>query len=142
VFLPRPGQSSVYNTFSQTFYYDGALPTGAIIFPTNNTTIGSSTYTVVVRADSTVTGVMFNLQDSNSNNDDIVISGLWAIEFDNRAPNELGTTTTALPVVGGSTTLTSTGPALFFSAGINNYADGLFGTLTPTPAQLNAEDHE
>jgi uncharacterized protein (TIGR03118 family) len=81
-----------------------------------------------------------NLEDSN--NDDIVISGLWAIEFDNRAPNELGTTTTALPVVGGSTTLTSTGPALFFSAGINNYADGLFGTLTPSAAELNAEDHE
>jgi uncharacterized protein (TIGR03118 family) len=81
-----------------------------------------------------------NLEDSNNN--DIVISGLWAIEFDNRAPNELGTTTTALPVVGGSTSLTSTGPALFFTAGINNYADGLFGALTPTAAQLNAEDHE
>ena len=27
-FLSRPNQSSVYNTFSQTFYYDGALPTG------------------------------------------------------------------------------------------------------------------
>jgi hypothetical protein len=36
----------------------------------------------------------------------------------------------------------STGPALFFTAGINKYADGLFGTLTPVPAQLNAEDHE
>jgi uncharacterized protein (TIGR03118 family) len=81
-----------------------------------------------------------NLEDAN--NDDVVISGLWAIEFDNRAPNELGTTTTALPVVGGSTTLTSTGPALFFTAGINNYADGLFGALTPSAAQLNAEDHE
>ena len=34
-FLPRPGQSSVYNTFSQTFYYDGALPTGVIAFPAN-----------------------------------------------------------------------------------------------------------
>jgi hypothetical protein len=36
----------------------------------------------------------------------------------------------------------STGPALFFAAGINHYADGLFGTLTPVPAELNAEDHE
>jgi hypothetical protein len=36
----------------------------------------------------------------------------------------------------------SAGPALFFSAGINGYADGLFGTLTPVAAQLNAEDHE
>jgi hypothetical protein len=36
----------------------------------------------------------------------------------------------------------STCPSLFFTARINNYADGLFGTLTPMPAQLNAEDHE
>ncbi len=36
----------------------------------------------------------------------------------------------------------STGPALFFAAGINDYADGLFGTLTPTTPQLNAEDHQ
>jgi uncharacterized protein (TIGR03118 family) len=61
----------------------------------------------------------------------IAIDGLWAIEFDNRGDNQAGTT--ASP---------STGPALFFAAGINNYADGLFGTLTPTAAQLNAEDHE
>jgi glycosidase len=69
-FLPRSGQASVYNTFSQTFYYDGALPTGAIAFPVNGSLIGSSTYTVVVRADSTVTGVDFQIQDSNPNNDD------------------------------------------------------------------------
>jgi uncharacterized protein (TIGR03118 family) len=61
----------------------------------------------------------------------IAIDGLWGIEFDNRGSNEAGTTTNP-----------STGPALFFAAGINNYADGLFGTLTPTAAQLNAEDHE
>ena len=61
----------------------------------------------------------------------IAIDGLWGLEFDNRGSNEAGTTTTP-----------STGPALFFSAGINNYADGLFGTLTPTAAQLNAEDHQ
>ena len=70
-FLPRAGQSSVYNTFSQTFYYDGALPTGAIVYPANSSTIASGAYTVVVRADSTVTGVDFNIQDSNTNNDDI-----------------------------------------------------------------------
>jgi len=71
-FLPRPGQASVYNTFLQTFYYDAALPTGAIAYPAAGGTIGSSTYTVVVRADSTTTGVQFNIQDSNPNNDDIV----------------------------------------------------------------------
>ena len=71
-FLPRTGQSSVYNTFLQTFYYDGALPTGTIPYPANSSTISTRTYTVVVRADSTVTGVDFNIQDSNTNNDDIV----------------------------------------------------------------------
>jgi hypothetical protein len=71
-FLPRPNQASVYNTFVQTFYYDGALPTGAIAYPASGSTIGSDTYTVVVRADSTVTGVQFNIQDSNPTNDDTV----------------------------------------------------------------------
>jgi hypothetical protein len=70
-FLPRAGKSSVYNTFSQTFYYDGGPPTGTIIYPANNSTITSSSYTVVVRADSTVTGVSFNIQDSNPANDDL-----------------------------------------------------------------------
>jgi glycosidase/archaellum component FlaG (FlaF/FlaG flagellin family) len=69
-YLPRTGQSSVYNTFSQTFYYDGALPTGAIAYPANGSLIGSSSYTAVVRADSTVTGVDFQIQDSNPLNDD------------------------------------------------------------------------
>jgi uncharacterized protein (TIGR03118 family) len=70
-----------------------------------------------------------NLLDAS--NAPIAIDGLWGLEFDNRGTNEAGTT--AIP---------STGPALFFAAGINNYADGLFGTLTPVAAQLNAEDHE
>jgi uncharacterized protein (TIGR03118 family) len=61
----------------------------------------------------------------------ISIEGLWGIEFDNRGNNEAGTTTNP-----------STGPALFFAAGIDNYAHGLFGTLTPVAADLNAEDHE
>lgn len=70
-FLPRPGKSAVYNTFLQTFYYDGQLPGGAIAFPAaDGSTIASSTYQVVVRADSSVTGVEFNIQDSDANNDD------------------------------------------------------------------------
>ena len=69
-FLPRTNQSSVFNTVLQTFYYDGALPTGAIAFPANSSNIGSATYTAVVRADSTVTGVDFQIQDSDPNNDD------------------------------------------------------------------------
>ena len=70
-----------------------------------------------------------NLLDANGA--PIAIDGLWGLEFDNRGNNEAGTS--AAP---------STGPTLFFAAGINHYADGLFGTLTPVPAQLNAEDHE
>jgi uncharacterized protein (TIGR03118 family) len=65
----------------------------------------------------------------NADGTPIVISGLWGLEFDNRSSNEASPTT-------------STGPALFFSAGINNYADGLFGTFTPVATELNAEDHE
>jgi uncharacterized protein (TIGR03118 family) len=61
----------------------------------------------------------------------IAISGLWGLEFDNRGSNEAG-----------STASPSSGPALFFAAGINGYADGLFGTLTPVGAELAAEDHE
>ena len=71
-FLPRTNQSSVYNTYLQTFYYDGALPTGIIPYPANSSTINTRTYTVVVRADSTVTGVDYNIQDSDTNNDDVI----------------------------------------------------------------------
>ena len=53
-FLPRAGKSGAYNTFLQTFYYDGALPGGAIAFPTTDgSTIAGNSYTVVVRADNT-----------------------------------------------------------------------------------------
>lgn len=55
------------------------------------------------------------------------VPGLWALEFDNRGNNQ------ASP---------SPGPALFFAAGINGYVDGLFGTLTPVAAELNAGDHQ
>ena len=72
VFLPRAGQSAVYNTFLQTFYYDGALPTGALAYPPAGGTISSDSYTAVIRADSSVTGVDFNIQDSDSTNDDLV----------------------------------------------------------------------
>jgi glycosidase len=70
-YLPRAGKSAVFNTFLQTFYYDAAPPAGAIAFPSaDGSTISSSTYGVVIRTDSSVTGVEFNLQDSNALNDD------------------------------------------------------------------------
>jgi len=42
-----------------------------IVYPASGGTIGSSNYTVVVRADSTVTGVTFNIQASDHANDDV-----------------------------------------------------------------------
>ena len=65
-FLPRTGKSGVYNTFLQTFYYDGQLPGGVIAFPTTDgTTLNGSTYQVVVRADSLVTEVDYTITDTN-----------------------------------------------------------------------------
>ena len=61
----------MYNTFSQTFYYDGQLPGGTIICPSNGGgTLTNTTYQVVVRTDSSVTGVEVNIQDSDASNDD------------------------------------------------------------------------
>jgi hypothetical protein len=71
VFLPRSGKSSVFNTFSQTFYYDTAPPDGAIAFPQNGEAIRSASYDVVVRADETTSAVEFNINDSDPNNDDV-----------------------------------------------------------------------
>lgn len=72
-FLPRPGQASIYNTVLQTFYYDGALPTGVIAFPVaDGNTISNRSYTIVIQTDSTATEADVNIQDSNPNNDDVV----------------------------------------------------------------------
>ncbi len=91
--------------------------------------IGNRFGGTIAAFDPTTGKFLGNLLDANSA--PIAISGLWGIEFDNRGNNEAGTT--ASP---------STGPALFFAAGINRYADGLFGTLTPVAAELDAEDHQ
>jgi uncharacterized protein (TIGR03118 family) len=61
------------------------------------------------------------MEDPSGNT--LVIPGLWAIEVGNNA-----TAGSAL--------------SLFFAAGINGYADGLFGTLTPVAGELDIEDHE
>ncbi|PWU13798.1 MAG: hypothetical protein C5B50_18580 [Verrucomicrobia bacterium] len=64
-FLPRSGKSAVYNTSLQTFYYD-TPPGGVIAFPsTDGTTITSSSYQVVVRADSSVTEADYSITDAN-----------------------------------------------------------------------------
>jgi hypothetical protein len=70
-FLPRANKSSVYNTFLQTFYYDGQLPSGVIAFPpAGAVAITNSSYQVVIRTDNNVTGADFNIQDSDPANDD------------------------------------------------------------------------
>lgn len=70
-FLPRDQKSSVFNTFVQTFYYDAGPPTGSIAFPNaDGAMLTSGNYEVVVRVDSSVTDVWFNIVDTNPANDD------------------------------------------------------------------------
>jgi Alpha amylase, catalytic domain len=72
-FLPRTNKSAVYNTFSQTFYYDAGPPSAVFVAPpTNNYTITNTTYQVIVRADSSATELDYTITDSDPNNDDIV----------------------------------------------------------------------
>jgi uncharacterized protein (TIGR03118 family) len=98
-------------------------------FFSHNLLIGNRFGGTIAAFDSTTGKFLGNLLDANDA--PIAIDGLWGLEIDNRGSNEAGTT--AHP---------STGPALFFAAGIDSYAHGLFGTLTPAAAQLNDEDHE
>ena len=98
-------------------------------FFSHNLLIGNRFGGTIAAFDAVTGHFLGNLLDATSA--PIAISGLWGLEFDDRGSNEAGTT--ASP---------STGPALFFSAGIDGYANGLFGTLTPVAAELNAEDHE
>ena len=71
--LPRPGQASIFGTFLQTFYFDPTPPNGAIAFPANDGDgLYSQEYGVVVRADSSVTEVEYNIIDNDPNNDDVV----------------------------------------------------------------------
>jgi len=72
-FLPRTNASAVFNTFIQTFYYDnGQAPTGFIYYPPNDGfMLNATNYQFVVEADSSVSGVAFNIQDSYPGNDDV-----------------------------------------------------------------------
>lgn len=70
-FLNRAGRASIYNTFTQTFYYDTQTPGGEITFPaTNGETVGGQQYGFVVRTDPSVTEVWYNITDSDPSNDD------------------------------------------------------------------------
>jgi hypothetical protein len=85
-FLPRTGKSSVYNTFLETFYYDAATPSGLIVSPAPGAKITNSTYTIIVRADSTATGAAVNIADSNPGNDDVVTGYNYGNGSRNGAP--------------------------------------------------------
>ena len=85
-FLNRTGQSSIFNTQAQTFYYDTKRPSARILFPRENDTLGGSSYEVVLTSDATVTRVSYNILDSNPGNDSALTgngSGNW------RAANEI-----------------------------------------------------
>jgi len=73
-----------------------------------------------VAAYNPVTG-KFRGMMKNPDNSVLTIDGLWALSFANNG------------AAGSSTTL-------YFSAGLNDEADGLFGTLTPVTTELNEED--
>jgi hypothetical protein len=66
-------RASIYNTFTQVFYYDTQLPQGEIDFPQHDgDSVGGQQYGVVVRTDPGVTEVWYNIIDSDPNNDDAV----------------------------------------------------------------------
>ena len=72
-FLNRNPDTSapLYQTFTQTFYYDAQTPTGQILYPASNgDTVGGSSYEIVLRTDSTVEEVWFHITDGDNGNDD------------------------------------------------------------------------
>ena len=70
-FLNRVGRASIFNTWTQTFYYDAQTPGGEIKFPANNgDTVGGQQYGVVVRADPSVTEVWYHIDDGDPSNND------------------------------------------------------------------------
>ncbi len=63
----------LYQTFTQTFYYDAVTPTGQLLYPAaNGDTVGGSSYEFVIRTDSTVEEVWFHIADDDAGNNDSV----------------------------------------------------------------------
>lgn len=78
--LDRTGRASIFNTFTQVFYYDAERPFGEIAFPANDgDTIGGQEYELVVRTDRTVTEVWYHIADSSASNNDSVTGVLNGI---------------------------------------------------------------
>ena len=93
-FLNRLGKAALFKTNTQTFYYDAQRPGGAVLFPTENATIGGTTYGLVIATDASVTGVQFNILDSSAGNDSAANgngAGNWAAATE-VTPSQLGTT--------------------------------------------------
>jgi hypothetical protein len=93
-FLSRSGKASLFRTNTQTFYYDTQRPSGMVLFPGENSTIGGTTYGFVVLTDASVTDVQFNILDSSTANDSAANgngSGNWAAARE-VTPTQLGST--------------------------------------------------
>ena len=72
-FLKRDGQAPLYQTFTQTFYYDAQTPQANLVYPSKDgDTVGGSSYEMVIRTDATVTEVWAHIDDSDASNDDAV----------------------------------------------------------------------
>lgn len=71
-YLDRAGRSSIYQTFTQPFYYDASPPSGEIVFPGGDgDTVSGQQYGFVVRTDATVSEVWYHIEDSDASNNDI-----------------------------------------------------------------------
>ncbi len=65
------GAADLYQTLTQTFYYDIETPQGEVAFPQNDgDTVGGSSYEMVIRTDPTVQEVWYNIADSEAGNND------------------------------------------------------------------------
>ncbi len=72
-FLKRDGQAPLYQTFTQTFYYDAQTPRANLVYPSKDgDTVGGSSYEMVIRTDATVTEVWAHIDDIDDSNDDAV----------------------------------------------------------------------
>lgn len=77
--IAEPTRAPIYNTFTQSFYFDAQRPLGEVRFPeTNGESVGGSEYGCVVRTDPSVTEVWYNIDDGigNSSNDDSTTGSL------------------------------------------------------------------
>lgn len=73
-FLNRAGRASIYNTFTQTFYYDAESPQGEIKFPsTDGSTLSGQTYGLVARGDVSVKDAWMHIDEfpNDPTNDDV-----------------------------------------------------------------------